>query len=331
MKKIAIILVVILIFVIGGFYLKQVLTPKPLTPIKVRLGWLGSEQFAGMYVAKEKGYYKDAGLDVDLQEYQNGTNNIDQVVTGSVDFSITAPIEIITAINSGKNIKAVSSIYQISPLSFMSLKAANIVSPADLKGKVLGVVGGTPQTKLKYLALLKTAHLTEKDVTFKDLDYSESEAQHLINKKADIVDVYRTNQPYELQQKDLPYNLLLPENYGIKGYGDTIIATQQLIDQKPEIIRSFVQATSKGWEYAIAHPEESLQIGAKYQNKLYNDPKLEAYILQQATPLVSVTAGRPIGSMDFVVWNDVAGEMKADGLLQNNFDVTSAYTNEFLQ
>ncbi|HSW97831.1 MAG TPA: ABC transporter substrate-binding protein, partial [Candidatus Saccharimonadales bacterium] len=324
MKKIAIILVVIVLSIFGVMYIKHIVSPKPLVPITVRLGWLGSEQFAGMYVAKEKGYYKEAGLQVDLQEYKNGTNNIDQVVNGSVDFSITAPIEIITAINSGKRIKAVSSIYQISPLSFMSLETANITSPVSLKGKILGVKGGTPQTKLKYLALLQTAHLTEKDVTFKNLDYNETEAQDLLNKKADIVDVYRTNQPFELLQKNIPYNLLLPEDYGIKGYGDTIITTQQMINQKPEIIRSFVQATSKGWEYAITHPDEALQIGAKYQNKLYNDPKLEAYILQQATPLVSVTAGRPIGSMDFVVWNDVAGEMKQENLLPNNFDVTSA-------
>src|SRR5579859_6060727 len=281
-KKTLIVIIVIIATLVCGVFIKKVfLTPKPLAPIKVRLGWLSSAQFTGMYVAKEKGFYKDAGLNVDLQEYQNGTNNIDLVANGTVDFSITAPIEILTAINTGKQVKAVSSIFQISPLSFMSLKTKNITSPVDLKGKVLGVVGGTPQTKLKYLALLHGANLTEKDVTFKDLDYSESESQDLLTKKADIVDVYRTNQPYELQQKGVAYNLLLPENYGIKGYGDTIITTQKMTTDKSELVKSFVQATSKGWDYAIAHPSEALKIVSLYQNKLYNDPQSEAYILQQ--------------------------------------------------
>jgi ABC-type nitrate/sulfonate/bicarbonate transport system substrate-binding protein len=336
MKKIVIGFIAIVLLALGVYYFafsRSTLTSRmsqSQEKVVVRLGWLGSAQFGGMYVAKEKGFYQEEGLDVDLKEYENGLNNVDQVVSNSATFSITAPIEILIARQSGKPVKAVATIYQISPLAFMSLKTAGITSPSDLKGKVLGIKGGTPQTRLKYLALLEKAGLTEKDVTFKNLDYSTSEVSDILEGRADIIDVYRTNQPYELEQKGIAYNLLLPEVYGVTGYGDTIITTDSIIKTKPSVVKGFVTATAKGWEYATVHPEEALQIIAKYQNKLYSDPKLEKYILTQSIPLVQVTGGRSIGTMDYVTWNEASIRMKTGGLLPNNFDVTTAYTTQFL-
>lgn len=302
---------------------------KPLEKISLRLAWLHQAQFAGFYVAQEKGFYKEAGLEVTLKEFEENLNNIDELVNGDVDFSLVSPLEAITSVNGGKKVKAIGVVYQTSPLAFASLKATNIKSPADFKGKILGAKGGNQESKIKYRAILQSFDLKESDVTIKDADYSVDEAEDLTSHRVDLIDLYRTDQPYLMTQKGVDFELLLPEHFGFVGYGDTLVTTDQLIVQNPKLVKNFVQASFKGWEYTLTHPEEALEITKKYENKDYTDPKREKHILEQSIPLIQPTGGNKVGHMDFSIWNQIAKQAESSELIKKNFDVTQVFTNEF--
>lgn len=329
-----IILIVAILILVGGVYFYNATNKarqQNFGKVTVRLAWLHQAQFSGFYVAKEKGFYKEAGLDVELKEYEDGLDILQELNAGKVQFSVATPLEILTAIERGDNVKAIAVIYQTAPLAFASLSSAKITTPADFRGKTLGAKGGNNEAKVKYQSLLSEYNIPEQAVSLKELDYSMSEADDLLNKRVDVIDMYRTDQPYLFKQKGVTINLLLPENFGISGYGDTLLTTESLIGDKPELVESFVQATLKGWEYALDNKTETLTIVAKYQNKDYADPERQKYILDQSAPLIRPTGGRTIGDMNFRIWDQIVKQAQSAGLISNEFDSTTVYTNQFLQ
>ncbi len=311
--------------------LNQKTPPKPVEEVTVQFGWLHNPQFAGFYVAKEKGFYRDAGLAVAFKEYEEGVNQIDDLNTGVIDFGVSTPVEILPAVQVGKKIKAVGVIYQTGPWALATLKTTNIKSPADFKGKRLGAKGDNSEAKIKYPALMNKYGVKPSEATVIGLDYSSDEADDLTNGRADVIDLYRTDQPYLLQEKGLAFNLLLPENFGVTGYGDTVITSESLISTHPELVRKFVIATMKGWQYAIDHPEEALDVTLRYANKDYKDEKRDKFILEQSLPLIRPTGDSPLGDMSFIIWNETAKNMEAAGVLSSHMDVTKVYTTEFIR
>lgn len=328
--------VVLLILVVIGYFtyktnsLKLQTNNEPLEKVTVRLAWLHQAQFAGFYVAKEKGFYKDVGLDVDLKEYEENLNNVDELSQGKSNFTLVTPLEIITAVGKGSQIKGIAAIYQTSPLAFGSLKSSGIKSPSDFKGKVIGAKGGNQEAKVKYKAMMQGYKLLDSEVTIKDVDYTMDEADDLLKKRVDLIDLYRTDQPYLMKEKGVDFELLLPERFGITGYGDTIATTDKLITEKPEMINAFVQGTVKGWEFAITNPEEALRIVEKYQNPDYADRARQKHILEQSIPLIKPTGGQSVGNMTFITWNQIVDLAKSSKLIRQDFNVTDAYTSQFI-
>lgn len=301
----------------------------PLTKVTVRLNWLHQSQFTGMYVAKEMGYYKEAGLDVTLKEYDEGLDQSQELAEGKVDFAISTPTELLNAINEGGKIKAIAAIYQISPAVFVSLKSKNIKTPSDFAGKRLGAMGGNKEAITKYNVLLKQYTVTDAKII--ELGFEKNEIEHLVDNDTDLVDMYRTDQRYLLDAKGIEYNMILPEYFGVNSYGDMIITSDSLLETKPELARAFVKATTRGWEFAIENQAKSLTYVAKYANAEYNDPKRLAYILQQTIPLIKPTAGQPIGVMNFTVWNSTVLAVRSAKLIDGKIEAHNVYTTKYLR
>lgn len=300
-----------------------------LTKVTVHMGWLHQAQFAGFYVAKEKGYYRDAGLDVDLKEFQDGEDLNKEASEGTIDFGTSTPLEVLSARDKGYGVKAVAAIYQTSPYCFVSLKSANIKSPADLKGKTLGYVGNNTEAQVAYPALLSSYGISTSQVTTKDVDFDI--VKNFQTNAADTADVYRTDQTYLLNKAGIAYNILLPEQFGFGLYGDVIITSDKLVKDHPDIASKFTQATLKGVSYSLNNQDEALTVTAKFENELYKDPDYEKYILKNSIPLIKPTGDQPIGNMEFVPWNRAYEAIRSAGLLKTKFSVTDAYTTEFIK
>jgi NitT/TauT family transport system substrate-binding protein len=332
-KKVLFAVAGILIVIAGGsfFWHSSHKTPKavPLTNISVRMEWVNNPEFAGMYVAQEKGFYRAVGLNVELKEFQDSTNLNKEVSDGTVDYGVSTPLELILARDNSEKNKAIAAIYQTSAFSFVAKKAANVKYPADFKGKILGKSGNNNEAAVTYAALMAYANLSPSDATLKAVDFDVLAA---FNKnQSDVVDLYRTDQTYLLDQAHIPYSEIFPEQFGFNIYGDILIASDSTIAKKPAQTKAFVQATLKGWRYVIDHESEALTILAKHDNKLYQDPAYVKYDLDGTIPLIKPTGGKPLGSMEYVPWNRAYLAVQVSGLLKTSFDVSSTYTSEFVK
>jgi ABC-type nitrate/sulfonate/bicarbonate transport system substrate-binding protein len=149
--------------------------------VRLQLKWFTSFQFAGYYMAKEKGFYKEAGLDVDIIERDPLKNNIEQVIDGEAEYGV-ADSAILLYRAQGKPVKILASIFQHSPLIFLTKKTSNIYSPFEMKGKILSYQKGVDDAPL--LALLKSLNIKEEDYKYRPLDFTSNE---FIDSKVDVM------------------------------------------------------------------------------------------------------------------------------------------------
>jgi ABC-type nitrate/sulfonate/bicarbonate transport system substrate-binding protein len=306
---------------------------KSLDKVSVSLKWLGQAQFAGFYVAKEKGFYRDAGLDVTVREWDFAGNQEKDFAERKDDFAMLNPIEILKAVDKNLDFRALAVIYQDASWALLALKDSGITTPADFRGKILGIKGNTDDGKIIYPALIKTFGIDKSEVTIKPIGFETGpEIDDIVAKRADVINLYRTDQVYLFDKRGLKYNLILPENFGFTMNGDVLATTQRLIDENPDVVQRFVDATLKGWKYAVAYPDEAIDITLLYvTNETYKDRDLEKFILEKSIPLIQPSGPEKIGSMQFVRWQTLYEAMRSNGLLETEFDVSKVFTRKFLR
>ncbi|MEK7560456.1 MAG: ABC transporter substrate-binding protein [Patescibacteria group bacterium] len=333
---------VFLVLVVGGMLLvwRQNNTgrgdqrvPTELKKVSISLKWLGQTQFAGLYVAKDKGFYRDAGLDVTIREWDFAGNQEKDFAERKDDFAMLNPIELLKAVDRGLDFRALAVIYQDASWAMLTLQESGIKTPADFRGKVLGIKGDTDDGKIIYPALLKTFGIDKSEVTIKPIGFETGpEVDDVVAKRADVINLYRTDQVYLFDKRGLKYNLIFPENFGFAMNGDLLATTQRLIDEDPNVVLRFVEATLKGWRHAIAYPDEAVDITMRYvTNETYKDRELEKFILEKSIPLIQPSGPEKLGNIQFVRWQTLYEAMRSNGLLETEFDVNKVFTRKFLK
>jgi ABC-type nitrate/sulfonate/bicarbonate transport system substrate-binding protein len=206
MDRITVLLIFFGVFLSPSFAMAE----EPLTPVTLQLKWEHQSQFAGYYMAIEKGFYADAGIKLTLVEKNINSNDVQPVLDNVATFGI-ANSSILIPIMNGEPLVIVSTIYQHSPLAFITKKESEIYSPYQFKGKRLSLRMVQDQASLyAVLSKLKIA----------PTDY-EIVPQTSFNKlllKDDLVDVsagYITNLPYWYESSDIPVVTIEPRDYGI--------------------------------------------------------------------------------------------------------------------
>lgn len=248
-----------------------------LEKVRLQLKWFSSFQFAGYYMALEKGYYTESGLNVEIIERDPAKNNILQVADGEAEYGV-ADSAVLLYRAQGKPLKILASIFQHSPLVFIAKKDSGIFSPYEMKGKILSYQRGLDDAPL--LATLKEANLNEADYRYAPLDFSSME---FIRGDVDVISSYLSDQPYLMKKQGVEINIINPLNYGVDFYGDNLIATQKELDRHPERAHAFLEASLKGWKYALDHKDETIAVlRSKYGTKRSADHlAYEAKIIEQ--------------------------------------------------
>lgn len=334
-KPLFIIIVLIAVSILITIYLtkfRQAISkpPSTLTPIKVRLKWLHQSQFAGHYIADKKGYYKDAGLSVTLLPFDYAHFPIDEVVNGQADFGVTGADELLIARENGKHIKALAVIYQENPVVAYALKSSGITKPVDFIGKKIGMEAGVNVETVIHAMLSAQGIDYKKDVTEIPIGY---DAESLLTGKVDIATGYVTNEPIQAEEAGKPVNIIMPYDYGVKMYADILFTSEDTITKNPELVRSFVKTTLKGWEYAIKNIDESANTTLLYKdpnNKALNY-KHQKTLLERSIPFIRPTSGSKVGEMNFTNWKKTYQLLKEYGVLQAEHDVSEVFTTEFIR
>ena len=226
-----------------------------LEQVTLQLKWLHQFQFAGYYAAREKGFYKNEGLDVILRQREPNMNNIHQVLNGIAEYGIADSILLLYRMR-GTPLVLLAPIFQQSPLIFMALRKSGIESPYQLKGKrVMVYPKGTDGIQLEALF---------NELGIKDTDYisiPKTPNPAVLEKRViEVFPGYLANEPFYFQNKNIDINIIDPKNYGVDFYGDMLFTTQAELDNNPDRVDRFVRASLKGWQYALSHTEELIDI-----------------------------------------------------------------------
>jgi ABC-type nitrate/sulfonate/bicarbonate transport system substrate-binding protein len=288
----------------------------------VRLKWISQAQFAGIYSADANGYYKDAGLNVRIDPAGPNISSVQSVVSGANEFGIAGAEQIITAIDGGLPIQAIAVVYRETPEALTSLKSANINKPEDLIGKTVGVIYENDENL--YRLFLKNAGVDEKQINEVPAITGISQ---ILTESVDAKMAYEMNDPILLEIEGREVNVMRFRDYGVKFYADVIFTTTEMIEKNPEKVRKFVEASIKGWEFAIENPEISIDQLLKVNPVLNRDHQLG--YLKASIPIVKTDEN--IGYSDAEVWQSMIDILYDGATIKNKLDAKSVFTNRFLE
>ena len=223
-------------------------------PIHLQLRWHHQFQFAGYYAALEKGYYKDAGLDVIIHEGTPEKKPVQEVLLGHAQYG-EANSELLLERLRGAPLVALAAIYQHSPSVLLARKDAGIFSPDALIGKKIMLMDQTVDAD--FVAMFNNEGI---DISRLHVIPSSYEIRDMVDGKVDAFNSYLSNEPYFLKQQGVEFTVLNPRNYGVDFYSDILFTTANELTQHPERVKAFRQASLEGWYYAMDHPQEIIDL-----------------------------------------------------------------------
>jgi PAS domain S-box-containing protein len=222
--------------------------------VTLQLKWTHQFQFAGYYAAIEKRFYRQEGLDVTLIEGKPGENEIEGVISGKADFGVGMS-DVFLARVKGKPVVVLANIFQHSPSILLTLKDSGISSPKNLFGQKVMMALGYKSAELQAMFLNEGVPVNELTILKPSWNLDD-----LINGRVAAMAAYISSAPYFLKKMNIPYIIFPPRLCGIDFYGDNLFTSEQEISQHPNRVRAFRKASLKGWQYALEHPEEVIDI-----------------------------------------------------------------------
>lgn len=341
-KSIAAVFILILLFLGGAWFLgkKYYQPPKPqpqktLDQVTLAMDYTPNTNHTGIYVAQKKGYYKDEGIEVKILPYSGNVSPEVLVATGKADVGISYTEGVVTAAASGNKVISIAAIIAHNTSSLVALDGSGIKTPKDLDGKVYGGFGAPFENAV-------VGEIIKKDGgkgVFKNVMLDIDGIKALETKKIDFAWIFDGWTGVQAKRQGVKLIFFPLIEYGIPDYYTPVfISGETQIKEKKELLKKFVKATAKGYEFARTNATESAQIlidgvqkgtfdnsefvieSQKYLSPRYADPQ------------------KPWGVQDKKLWHDfpafilATGEIKdASGAAVKTLDFDSLYTNDFIQ
>lgn len=284
--------------------------------VSLYLKWRHGYQFAGYYAALEKGYYRDAGLDVVLKEASVNLNSTDAVLNGISQYGVGSS-SILNARLSGDPLVVLAAIFQHSSYVLLSRKDRGIRSPSDLIGKK--VMLESDSEYIFFEAVLRQEGLVASDVRIVPNTWMLDD---IINGNVDAVAAYITDQPNQMKLQGVEPFVLRPIDYGIDFYGDCLFTSEKEIAENPDRVKAFRQASLKGWEYAMNNVDEMIDLillmpdvrnrGVTAEHLKYEAEQMKHLILPNFIEIGHINPGR---------WKHIADTYVGLGLLDKNYSL----------
>ena len=293
-------------------------------PTRLTMGYIPHIQFAPIYVALEKGYFREAGFDVEL-EYGNEADAVALVGAGEQTFAIASGEQVILARAQGLPVTYVAAWYGDYPVGVVSFTGEGILTPRDLEGKDVGIPGLYGASYIGLIALLSDAGLKEADVSLKSIGFNQVEALVTNQIKAGVI--YLANEPVVLRDQGYEVDVIRVADY-LQLVSNGLVTNEMTIKDEPEQVSAFVEALLKGIEDAQADPDEAFEISKNYVENLADaDEALQKEILAESIKLWQTD---PLGYSDPTGWSNMQNVLLEMGLIDATMDLDKAFSNEFL-
>ena len=241
--------------------------------VTLQLPWLHQFQFAGYYIAKEKGYYSDAGLDVTILDEQNKQDPFDAVMKGNAQYGVGRSSLIVDYIK-GAPIVLMAAVFQSSPMMLLTRKDAHINTAQDLKNKRVMLTGDTIEGA-EMQAMFRSVGLRIADLHVQKHSY---DPMSLERNETDAMGAYLSNEPYILKKVGVETHAIHPKDYGFDFYSDILFTTKNETLQNPQRAEAFYDASMRGWLWAFDHIEETAEF--IYRNYNPQHKSLDALIYE---------------------------------------------------
>lgn len=271
MKRIAVPLVILGVIVAIGLIVWSTHLPDDATlagmrPLRVQLQWFDQAQFAGLYVAKERGFFADEKLDVTLIPGGYQVNPIDTVLDNHADIGLVTGDQLLIAEAHGRPVKAIGTVFYKSVACFMVKDASNINTPQDFVHKKVGVYRGY-DTENVLPALLVRQNIPTTAVQIVQAGSIEA----FVKGELDAFPSYVFNEPLAMKRDNIPVHCIAPDAFGVQFYSDTMFVSDNTLKARRDDLRRFLRAATRGWQYAEQHPEGALDAMYKHAHNLSKD------------------------------------------------------------
>ncbi len=301
--------------------------PPRLESVTVLLDWFPDGYHAPFYVAREKGYYRDAGLEVEISEGK-GSGNVAQLVgTKNATFGFAEGGAVAKAIGQGIPVRMVAGVFRRSPLGLSYLKESGISGPRDLEGKTYGVVPASA-THALWPAFVAANNIDASKITEVNIDPTGADAAMLTG-RIQFTDAIVSGEPVRYAVAGKEGGILLYSDYGLTVVGHGIISHVDLLREKPGVIRGFVEASLKAWDFTRQNPDEAIDVFR--QSVPEKSREVARPALLGTLPLLESesTRGKPLGFQSEADWDGTLQALAQAGLTSLP-KADQVFTNDFV-
>ncbi|MBM7045735.1 MULTISPECIES: ABC transporter substrate-binding protein [Rhizobium] len=294
--------------------------------VSVRLKWVAQAQFAGIYVAKAKGFYKEAGIEATINPGGPNINVESLVASGADTFGIASGTEgMLYARQNGLPLVCIGMSQQMTPFAYVTYNGTGIKSVKDFKGKKVATWFTGPQFTL--FSVLAHEGIAKDDVQIVSQPFS---MQPFIDHQYDVATVTLYNELNTLKEQGInDIRLFLPDDSGVTTQQDAIVTSEKVIKEKPELVQAFLAATLKGWKYSFEHKAEAVDIVLAAGSGL--ERKHQELMLDEIEHVMTAKLGKTegLGAIDLASIGAVQDSLLEYKALKAKVDLKSAFDTSF--
>ncbi len=278
--------------------------------LNYRLKWLFNTSVAGDIYADAKGYFKEAGLKVTVKEGSPEKNAINELELGHSDFGVASADQVIRALDKGAKIMVLAQLFQVNPMQWIyRTDQPQIKTLDDLRGRNIGITfGGNDETVMN--TLFAKAGITSKEVKITGVRFDFTP---FFKREVDVWPVYFNSQGVilkdKLEKEGERVYFFNPADFGVNFVANSVITSEKVWKNRPEVVKKFMDALLKGWEAAMDPSNEAdVLMEVKKQDKESND-ELRRLQLIATRELIKPSADVKIGTMDVEAWKQTEAIM----------------------
>lgn len=304
-------------------------TAQDMRDITMRLDWVYQAPNAGFIVAKEKGFYKDAGLNVEVGPGKGSGSTAQLVASKATQFGFADGYVVANSVAKGMDLTMVGSVYRRNPTAVVTLADSGINEPKDLEGKTIAIPTGATQFQ-QWPAFVKGCNLDADKIKIVNIDPAGS-VPALVTGKVDAIAGYAQGYvPGVEVRAGKKAKILWYADCGVTSVSNGIIVHNDTLKEDPELVRKFVEASIRGFLYARENRDEAIEIIRKYSESA--DPEIlkREFELSWNTWVTPGTRGKPLGWMSPEEWQQTVANLKQYGNVETDIKAESLYTNELV-